>query len=52
MFEEIWRSVADSLGVGVFPLELNAAEVALRAALILPSTRLSASRTAISPVPG
>jgi uncharacterized membrane protein YcaP (DUF421 family) len=34
MLEEIWRRVADALGVGVFPLELNAAEVALRAALI------------------
>lgn len=33
MFEEIWRSVADALGVGVPPLDLDAAEVALRAAL-------------------
>jgi hypothetical protein len=34
MFDEIWRSVADALGVGIFPLDLNATEVALRAALI------------------
>jgi uncharacterized membrane protein YcaP (DUF421 family) len=33
MFDEIWRSVVDGLGVGVPPLDLTSGQIALRTAL-------------------